>query len=582
MEVKTPKTDALINEILENLVPHERTCKWKGEHSYCEGKFEITEEDITFLKMLRVPTPNYCPTCRRMRRLVHMNMIRLFKIPCKAPNHNESMISILPEECPFPVYDYLYFISDEFDPFSFGVKYEEGMDPMETLFNLRKKFPMPSFLNRGLSSINSDYSNGGKDNKNCYYAMACYKAEDVWYSSMVNRSRSIMDSNDIEDSELLYGGLSSDHIYKSSFIYFSNNCTDSFLLFDCKNCDSCFGCINLRNKKYCVWNEQLSKEDYETFIESINPISIKSLALYKEKFWNVVASLPMNASHNVGSENAVGVHIMRSRNVFDIGDSDNSEHIRHADGAMSHKDSMDFLFSGGNSSKLYGTINIGSQSSGVRFSVSSKFCVDCEFVFNSKNLTNCFMCFGLQDKSYCILNVQYQPEEYFEIVDKIKFEMIKKGEYEDPLGLEFSAQAYNFSMAQIAYPLNNAEIIKLGGYVAKESETNVGDTEKLTVNELPETITEATDEILKKAICCEVTGRPFRIVSSELEFYRRMKLPLPTLHPSYRMETLFQLIHIGKKYETTCVKCGKAINSIFDPRSNFILYCEKCYQQEVY
>src|SRR3989339_1197284 len=116
MEVKTPKTDALINEILENLVPHERTCKWKGEHSYCEGKFEITEEDITFLKMLRVPTPNYCPTCRRMRRLVHMNMIRLFKIPCKAPNHNESMISILPEECPFPVYDYLYFISDEFDP----------------------------------------------------------------------------------------------------------------------------------------------------------------------------------------------------------------------------------------------------------------------------------------------------------------------------------------------------------------------------------------------------------------------------------------------------------------------------------
>jgi hypothetical protein len=243
---------------------------------------------------------------------------------------------------------------------------------------------------------------------------------------------------------------------------------------------------------------------------------------------------------------------------------------------------MDFLYSGGHSSKLYGTINIGSQSSNVRFSVSSKFCTDCEFIFNSKNLNNCFMCFGLQNKSYCIFNKQYSPEDYFLLIDEIKAEMIKRGEYEDPLSLEFSAQAYNFSMAQLNYPLKNDEIKKLGGYVAQEPETNVGNTSILEADELPQTILEVNDDILNKAICCEITKRPFRIIASELEFYRRMGLPLPTVHPAYRMELQFHLAPDGKKYDTTCIKCEKPMSSMFDPKSNFVLYCERCYQQEVY
>src|SRR5665213_750675 len=104
------------------------------------------------------------------------------------------MISILPGECPFPVYDYEYFIGDTFDAFSFATEYGEGGSPMETLFDLRKRFPMPSFLNRDPSFLNSGYSNGGRDNKNVYYAMGCYTAEDVWYSNLVNKSKEVMNS----------------------------------------------------------------------------------------------------------------------------------------------------------------------------------------------------------------------------------------------------------------------------------------------------------------------------------------------------------------------------------------------------
>ncbi|KKP83514.1 MAG: hypothetical protein UR85_C0004G0108 [Candidatus Nomurabacteria bacterium GW2011_GWF2_35_66] len=534
MESKTPQFDALLDEILEKLVPHKRVCKWQGQHKYCEGEFNITKEDIEFLKMLRVPAPNYCPTCRRIRRFTHLNFFRLFKRKCNAVDHNEMMISILPEECPFPVYDYKYFVGDDFDPFSFGVKYKKGDSPMETLLQLRRGFPMPSFLNRDLLSVNSEYSNSGHDIKNGYYVTSCYHSEDIWYSGFLNKSRNIMDSQIVLDSELVYNSVDSEYLYKSSFTYFSSHCIDSMFLFDCRNCQDCFGCVNLRNKRYCVFNEQFSKEDYESFLSSIKPFSRETISIYEEKFWELVKKLPMNGSRNSNSINSYGINLKNSKDLYDVFDSKNAENIRHAEGPIGNKDSMDFLYSGGNSSRVYGTINIGSHSNEVRFSVSSKTCTNCEFIFNSKNLNNCFMCFGLQNKSYCILNNQYSPDEYYKIIDEIKSEMLERGEYADGLGMEFSAQAYNFSVGQFAFPLDDKEIEKFGGFVAKEPKTNAEGIEIISKDKLPKTIKEVTDEILNKAIECEITGKPFRIIASELEFYKRMDIPLPTIHPTVR------------------------------------------------
>ena len=316
MKSKTPKFDALLDKILDELVPHTRICKWKGKHKHCEGDFEITSEDMDFLKMLRVPPPNYCPTCRRMRRLVHMLIFQFFKRGCDVPGHGESMISILPEECPFPVYDYKYFISDEFDAFAFGKEYGKEKSPVQVLLEMRKKFPMPSFLNRDPSSVNSEYSNGGRNTKNGYYIFGCYGSEDVWYSNMAGSSRDIMDSSYVHKSDHVYNGFNVENIYKSSFVYFSKDCADSIFLFDCRGCINCFGCVNLRNAKYCVWNKQLSKDEYETFIKSIYPLSREKLAEYKEKFWKLVKSLPVNASRNVAVENVSGVLLSNTRNVY--------------------------------------------------------------------------------------------------------------------------------------------------------------------------------------------------------------------------------------------------------------------------
>ncbi len=580
MQSETPKFDALLDPILADLVPHMRTCIWKGKHQYCEGDFAIEDGDIEFLRMLRVPPPNFCPTCRRIRRLPHMGMTQLFKRSCNAPGHREMMISIFPSNCPFPVYDYKYFIGDEFDPLTFGIDYVSTDDHLKVLWSLRQRFPVPSFLNRDPASVNSDYSNGGRNTKNAYYAGGCFDCEDIWYSNFVVRSNMVMDSRTIRDSDHVYESVYGDHLYKCSFTYFSRNSSDSMFLFDCHNCTDCFGCVNLRNKKHCIWNEQHTKEEYEIFMQSLRPLSRTKIKECKEKFWDMVKELPMNASHNVSVENVSGVTLVNSRNLYDVVDAQNAENVRHADSSLGHHDSMDILFSG-KSDHLYGTTNIGSSSSWVKFSVSSKYCTNSEFIFNSKNLNCCFMCFGLQNKSYCILNRQYEPEEYFRIIDAIKVSLLEKGEYGDGIGIEYSAQAYNISLAHTAYPLTAEEICALGGYVASEPETNIGTTEALSTDEVPEIIDAVNDSILDKAINCETVGRPFRIVPTELAFYREMKLPLPIDHPQIRMKENLSMVPTGKMFKAVCAKCKKNIFSIFDSNKGYNLYCESCYQKEV-
>ena len=58
MPSKTPKFEAAINEILNDLKPHKKNCK------QCGVVFDVFLEDIEFYKKFQVPTPTLCPDCR--------------------------------------------------------------------------------------------------------------------------------------------------------------------------------------------------------------------------------------------------------------------------------------------------------------------------------------------------------------------------------------------------------------------------------------------------------------------------------------------------------------------------------------
>ncbi len=87
MDSKTPQFDALLDKILEDLVPHERTC---GE---CQKEFTIESKDIDFYKKRRGPPSKLCPPCRNRQRLSFANYSSIYKRTCDVPGHTDTMVS---------------------------------------------------------------------------------------------------------------------------------------------------------------------------------------------------------------------------------------------------------------------------------------------------------------------------------------------------------------------------------------------------------------------------------------------------------------------------------------------------------
>lgn len=91
------------------------------------------------------------------------------------------------------------------------------------------------------------------------------------------------------------------------------------------------------------------------------------------------------------------------------------------------------------------------------------------------------------------------------------------------------------------------------------------------------------EEILKIAITCEISGRPFRIVKSELEFYRKMHLPLPRKHPDIRYQERIQKFRPPRNiYLRQCDKTWEDMLSVYPQEVKFKVYKEEEYNKEIY
>ena len=101
-------------------------------------------------------------------------------------------------------------------------------------------------------------------------------------------------------------------------------------------------------------------------------------------------------------------------------------------------------------------------------------------------------------------------------------------------------------------------------------------------------------EINKKAIPSVAAGLgPFRIIESELQFYITNKTPIPRACSDCRFIELLKFVNPPKFYDRLCActsdkhnnhkdKCQVEFRTSYAPDRLEIIYCEKCYQQEVY
>ncbi len=123
----------------------------------------------------------------------------------------------------------------------------------------------------------------------------------------------------------------------------------------------------------------------------------------------------------------------------------------------------------------------------------------------------------------------------------------------------------------------------------------------IPASKLPEDIKDIPDDILNWAIMPDNSEntedtvgtadllslqpdiqKPFRIIKQELEFYRKHNLPIPRKHPDQRHLERMKLRNPRKLFERKCDKCSVDMKTTYSPDREEIVYCDKCYNEEIY
>ncbi|ETB63796.1 TPA: hypothetical protein DIC38_02355 [Candidatus Nomurabacteria bacterium] len=558
----------------------------------CKKDFTIEPEDFLFYEKIKVPAPTFCPECRFQRRFVWRNEYIFYKTNCGFCKKN--IITNNSNFNNFPVYCGECWHSDKWDALEYGFDFDFSKDLFTQWYFLLQKTPNINLW--GLGNINSDYSNYTGYSKNAYLSVAS-NCEDVYYSKLVDKSKNLFDCYISFNSNSCYENFSSSKSYNSIFLNRCSDCIDSLFLFDCKNCQNCFMSSGLRNKNFYIRNKQYTKEEYFNKINNLKISSFKNLLKLKIEFYALIKNSIHKFAHIVNSVDSYGDDILNSKNVknsFIVTKSENAKNCwRIFDGL---KDSYDI--NGGLNNELCYESSLAADGGYLtKFFSHSKGNKNTELVHLCINCSNCFACIGLKNKSYCILNRQYTKEQYEELVPKIiqhmsdmpyidsKGRVYKYGEF---FPSELSPFAYNETIAQEYYPLTKEEAQEQGYKWKDKEERNY--TIDIKNSDIPDDINDTDESIVGKVIeclhkdCNHQCTEAFKIIPEEYQFYRRMNLPIPRLCPNCRHYERLSQRNPLKLWHRSCMKegCTNTFETSYSPDRPEIVYCERCYQNEVY
>ncbi|MBU1757660.1 hypothetical protein KKG31_00465 [Patescibacteria group bacterium] len=79
--------------------------------------------------------------------------------------------------------------------------------------------------------------------------------------------------------------------------------------------------------------------------------------------------------------------------------------------------------------------------------------------------------------------------------------------------------------------------------------------EIIQAKDLPDNIKDVDDSILDKAIICEESSRPYRLIKQELDFYREHNIPLPRRHYEVRFFDRLDVLPPMELFLRKCDKC---------------------------
>lgn len=544
----TPLFNLQIKETLNNLRPGNRICQETGE------RFTVREQDIAFYKKMLIPEPIVAPWVRLRSLLAHGSPPdELFKI--KSALSGKDIITNIGVSPSMPVYSEEEWFSDAWDASDYGASYNFNKGFFDQFHALRLLVPRPCKL-PDAGSVNSPWAIGGVHLKNCYMVSAGLESENILYSASVIKSRDSMEIFFSDYCELGYQLFQCKYCYRSSFLDSCENCIDCSFGFDLKNCENCFGCVNLRHKKYNFFNQQLTKEEYENKMRTMDTGSREELNKWQKKFAEFYKNNGVREHLQLkNTRDVIGDNLVECKSCYDCFDSYNIQDSAYVFRGMNIRDSYDIM-GGYNMEKSISLCAVDTY--------NGKYCT--EAIYNSSNveycelcynLENCFGCVGLRNKKFHILNKPYSEAEYWELVDRIKCAMLKQGEYGQILPLKYLIYGYNLTWANVIFPIaeDEAGTMKLPWHTQEINSDDQG----IEAQSLPDNIKDASSDFIGKVLICSETKRLFKIVEQEFDFYKKMNFPLPVEHPLVRRKKLYKKLRMPKLITSNCTRCNKQI-----------------------
>ncbi|OGC82300.1 MAG: hypothetical protein A2V81_02070 [Candidatus Abawacabacteria bacterium RBG_16_42_10] len=188
---------------------------------------------------------------------------------------------------------------------------------------------------------------------------------------------------------------------------------------------------------------------------------------------------------------------------------------------------------------------------------------------------------NLRHKEYCILNKQYSKEHYEELVIRLIEHVQTTGEWGTFFPPQLSAFGYNETVAHEYFPLQKDEATKKG-FLWSDYQAPRPTVERVFhAKDIPHDIQDVTDDILDCGIICEVTGKLYRILKSELAYCHTHNIPLPKKHPDQRHTERMKLRLPRELWQRNCAKCEIAIRTPYSPERPEKVLCEKCYTDTI-
>ena len=549
----------------------------------CQAKFILIDEDEKFREKvalvikdqkISIPEPTLCEDCRQQKLLALRNEIALYHRKCDMCK--TSIISMFPADSRVHVYCKKCWWGDSWSPLDYGQDFDFTRPFFEQFNELIEKVPFGHLIIGG-EVENCDYTNYLMTSKNCYLISSSDYDEDCYYSTYIFRSKNCFDCLFVNDSELLYQGVDCLNCYGSAFLQDCQNVSDSYFCYDCKGCQNCIGCVGLRNKQYHVMNVKYSKEEYEKKkVEFLG--KNKNFDILREQFNEFKLKFPHKFAEITGCADSFGDRLSNCKNAHNCFDLVEAQDCKNLALGLKARDCADCV--GVPNSELCYQAVASPEDYALQFcavtwprSTYLQYCMFCRMSNNS------FGCVSLHKNEYCILNKQYTKEEYEELLPKIIEHMKKTGEYGELFPIEISPFAYNETVAQDYFPLTREEVIAKGWrWYEDESEKMYKDPKV----EIPENIANIDEDLCKKILTCEATGKPYKVIPQELQFYKRMGLPIPNKCPDQRHKDRMKLRNPRKLWDRKCAKCSKDVKTTFAPERLEIVCCEECYLEQTY